>query len=442
MARKITLGALTLSWHDRNGQWRKSIGFKPDKSGWRRVPAEFYFGSEEAGAFMAAQQKLVEWQAVCDAWESTKGSAALLFPQMDTSLPFWLPAPEETLAEAEHGVQNILARQPGNVTIEEAQKRYVAALRERLGLMGAKGLKQSTFNGVVDNLSGALASADDSGRRHLAPGKFVHTIQHGDVGAVINHLYRKGGLAERTALNYARGLQAFLDWMDNQPDLRFHKSKGMDGLFKLGKPETSPRVPTFEEVRKVYAACRSDAERLYVLLGINCGMYEADIAALTPAELVTHHRAACMWWRRAKTSHQNTFQTLHWLFPETLALIGKVRAPANEHGRLLLSTTGWPILHLRDGYRYKLISRLFPEVIESAGLKGRGLSFKSLRKFGAHEIRGQTKFDKDDMARKYLGQKIKGALRDYVLDDFDDLTEQLKGFRQRLIAKKVFPAGN
>jgi integrase len=367
----------------------------------------------------------------------------MLCPEMDASVPFWLPADDDAIAAAEGEVQEVEELQPQNVTVEKARARYLAAMRQRLGLMGAKGLKQSTYNTIVASLERAFIATIGEGEELVLPQtKFIHTINYADISAVINFHYRKGGVSERSALNYCRAFQAFLDWMDNQPGLRFHKPKGMDALFKLGKPATDPRVPSFEEVGKLFAAGRNDAERLYVLLGINCGMYEVDISNLTPASLVKHKGESCVWWRRQKTSHQNTFQTLHWLFPETLKLIEEVRAPAgNAHGRLLLNRQGEPLSEAKEGFRTKEVSRLFTGVVKRAGLKGGGVSFKSLRKFGSHEVRSQAAGDKDNIARKYLGQAIPGVLRDYVRDDFDDLTAELKRFRQRLIDEKVLPPG-
>lgn len=436
MARKIELGKLKLSWHARNGQWRKSIGYKPDKAGLRRVPAEFYFGADEAAAFMAAQAKLEEWRELVGRWEEEKEGAQQVFPEMDLSEPFWWVT--GAVLEAAETVDQVAASRPENVTVEKAKGWYIDAMRARLGLMGVKGLKQSTFNHIVANLDRALTSTDPkTNALVLPPGKFIHLITHTDVAAVINCHYKKAGVAERTALNYCRAFQAFLEWMDNQPQLRFQRPKGMDALFKLGKPAADPRVPTFDEIKAIYAACRTDDERLFVLLGINCGMYEVDISDLTPAALVTYPGG--IWWRRSKTSHQNAFYVWHWLFPETSALITTQRAAENPHGRLFLNKLGAPLSESKDGHRTKAVSEAFERVILRAGLKGKGISFKSLRKFGAHELRAQAAGDKDNLARKYLGQAVPGVLRHYVRDDFEDLAAELKRFRQRLVAAGVLP---
>jgi integrase len=228
--------------------------------------------------------------------------------------------------------------------------------------------------------------------------------------------------------------------MDDQPHLRFHRPKGMDALFKLGKPAADPKVPTVEEVRKLYAACRNDDERLYMLLGINCGMYEVDISALTPAALQMHKGEQYLVWKRQKTSHQSPYTLYHWLFPETAALIDSQRAPENAHGRLLLNRYGEPLAESKvSGHRTKAITEQFPAIVKRAGLAGKGISFKSLRKFGAHELRAQAAHDKDNLARKYLGQAVPGVLRHYVRDDFEDLTAELKRFHERLLAAKVLP---
>jgi hypothetical protein len=177
MARKIELGKLKLSWHARNGQWRKSIGYKPDKAGVRRVPAEFYFGAEEGSALLGAQQKLEEWKELVETWETEgRDGAVQVYPEMPLEEPFWWVS--EAVLEAAAAVEEVAASRPENVTVAKAKEQYLEAMRGRLGMMGAKGLKQSTHNTIAFNLRYATRGGGSQDRRPGASGREVHPHSH------------------------------------------------------------------------------------------------------------------------------------------------------------------------------------------------------------------------------------------------------------------------
>jgi len=240
-----------------------------------------------------------------------------------------------------------------------------------------------------------------------------------DLMRLRDHHYRKDGLSERTAYNYCRTFWQFLVWCADTPEIGFVMPRGSRDVFKLRKPSANADVPTVAQVKRLMQVCHG-AERLWVLLGLNCGMYEADISELVADDI----RGDCLWWDREKQSHTNQFRTLHWLFPETRALMDEIR---QQSGRLFLHPDGKPYLYFENGKRKKRIGN----IIAKRGV----IPFKSLRKFSASWMAKQK--DGERLARQFLGHKPPGMLRPYVRDDFSSLTKALGRYRLWLIRQGV-----
>jgi integrase len=145
------------------------------------------------------------------------------------------------------------------------------------------------------------------------------------------------------------------------------------------------RIETFtlDEVRELLAFCDGFSERtkLYLLLMLNCGMYQNDIAELRTDEVSwskgTLSRA------RSKTRERGGPVVTYKLWPETFALLKKHRAP----GELALTTDeGNPLVRywLEDGKlrRYDVIQSAWNRLTGKMGRKIR-LGMKHLRKTSA-----------------------------------------------------------
>jgi integrase len=147
---------------------------------------------------------------------------------------------------------------------------------------------------------------------------------------------------------------------------------------------------TVEEVRAMLAACGGFSERtnLYLLLMLNCGMYQNDIAEL--------HRDEVNWSKgtltraRSKTRERKGPVVTYKLWPETFALLKKHRAQGGE--RALTTDEGNPLVRywLEDGEmrRYDVIQSAWTRLAEKMGLRKMRLGMKHLRKTAA-SILGQ-----------------------------------------------------
>jgi integrase len=121
--------------------------------------------------------------------------------------------------------------------------------------------------------------------------------------------------------------------------------------------------------------------QLCVLLMLNCGMYQNDIAELKAEEV--DWKKGRLTRARSKTRERNGPVVTYKLWPETFALLKKLRAP----GDLVLTTEkGNPLVRYRlvDGEfsRYDAIQSAWNRLAEQMGGKTR-LSMKHLRKTSA-----------------------------------------------------------
>ena len=140
---------------------------------------------------------------------------------------------------------------------------------------------------------------------------------------------------------------------------------------------------TVEEVRRLLEVSEGFSERthLYLLLMLNCGMYQNDIAELRQDEV--NWKTGTLTRARSKTRERNGPVVTYKLWPETFALLKKHRA----EGELALTTDeGNPLVKywLEDGKmrRYDAIQSAWSRLAEKMGGKIR-LGMKHLRKTSA-----------------------------------------------------------
>ncbi len=152
------------------------------------------------------------------------------------------------------------------------------------------------------------------------------------------------------------------------------------------------RIETFtvEEVRQILFACDgfSEKTKLYVLLMLNCGMYQNDIAELRNDEV--NWADGTVTRARSKTRERNGPVVTYRLWPETLALLKNHRA---EDGELALTTEEGNLLvrYWVEGgkmRRYDCIHSAWTRLAAKLGAEKMRLGMKHLRKTAA-SILGQ-----------------------------------------------------
>jgi integrase len=149
---------------------------------------------------------------------------------------------------------------------------------------------------------------------------------------------------------------------------------------------TPAKIETFtiEEVRSLLAACDGFSERtkLYLLLMLNCGMYQNDIAELRHDEV--SWKAGTLTRARSKTRERGGPVVTYKIWPETFALLKKHRAA----GELALTTDeGNPLVrYWLEGEamrRYDAIQSAWTRLAGKMGVKRIRLGMKHLRKTSA-----------------------------------------------------------
>jgi len=216
------------------------------------------------------------------------------------------------------------------VTIEQAQVLYLADLRSRVGLP-EDGIKPGTYRNAERFLRLALAVTvkdlkTDWAVPAISPTAMLHEVGRDDLVAFKRAWLLKvtaGDIAKRTAANYCGAVQYFLAWCYRRDRIVSRRVPDLEQVFRFtdANPiriaDYTNEVPTI----KAILAAASNRVKLYILLALNCGVYQSDIGAIKHSEIETLNAGTFIVRGRVKTSHQNDFRSSHFLWPETAALL-------------------------------------------------------------------------------------------------------------------------
>jgi integrase len=190
---------------------------------------------------------------------------------------------------------------------------------------------------------------------------------------------------------------------------------------------------TVEEVQKMLAACEGFSERtkLYLLLMVNCGMYQNDIAELRRDEV--NWKNGTLTRARSKTRERNGPIVTYKLWPETFALLKKHRA---KEGELVLTTDeGNPLVRYwiegEQFRRYDTIQSAWSRLATKMGGKIR-LGMKHLRKTSA-SLLGQHQHFKF-FANHFLADSPRSiADKHYVIPSDQEFFQALDWLRSQIL---------
>ncbi|HEV8060154.1 MAG TPA: hypothetical protein VGP68_09785 [Gemmataceae bacterium] len=190
---------------------------------------------------------------------------------------------------------------------------------------------------------------------------------------------------------------------------------------------------TIEEVQALLKSCDgfSEKTKLYLLLMLNCGMYQNDIAELGGEEV--DWKKGTITRARSKTRERNGPVVAYKLWPETFALLKKHRA----QGELALTTDeGRPLVRywLENGAarRYDIVHSAWTRLAAKMGFKKIRLSMKHLRKTSA------TLLGQHPMYKYYVGHFLadspKGMdQKHYVKPSEDEFFLALDWLRKQIL---------
>jgi integrase len=196
------------------------------------------------------------------------------------------------------------------------------------------------------------------------------------------------------------------------------------------------KVETFtgEEVRALLKACEGTSERtkLYLLLMLNCGMYQNDIAELLLAEV--NFTKGTITRARSKTRERGGPTVTYKLWPETLALLKKHRA---KEGELALTTDeGKPLVrYWMEGEamrRYDCVQSAWTRLAARMEVKKIRLGMKHLRKTSATLLATHAQFKY--YAGHFLADSPRGMdQRHYVRPNDDEFCKALGWLRGQVL---------
>lgn len=175
---------------------------------------------------------------------------------------------------------------------------------------------------------------------------------------------------------------------------------------------------TDEEIKKLLQTS-VDRTRLYILLMLNCGIQQEDLANLHPAEV--DWTEARLIRKRSKTKDYQNVPTINYLlWPETFRLLREYRSQDSE--RLLLNQKGTSLRteEIING-KVKRIDNVRSAYLRAAGKVGIDKPLKLLRKTSATKLASHPHYSR--FASHFLGHSPATiAERHYVRpsqDEFD-----------------------
>lgn len=420
------------------GQYTKSVGYVLTTTGSKRAKT-FYLGSDANAALVAAAIRRRRWQAL-------KDSGAAVWP---SEVLAELEAADETSNAPEVAPVAVIAKpKPSALTVGEVAARYIAhtKLRQESGRCSVAHLVSLTqrVEYAVSILGKAKPmdsiDAAELTRTVLKISARPTTKRKGKDG-------KFGRMSVETARNVLKWLKYCLEWADENE--LWTRPRRFAKIFSENKPNSTPvellaakngeaEAKRFEldELAKLYAVA-NDTQRLWILLGLNCGFAAEELNSLDAAELKGLNTESPYIERiRGKTLRvgEGVYAKWGYLFPETVYYLRKYLAanPIGPDGRVLRSGANGPLVYFRDDKaRQDAVYVAWQWLYKKIGKDNapRYLSPKYLRKTSAWLMRKRYGRELADML---LSHADNGMISRYSARDWDKLTEALKGLRNDL----------
>ncbi|MDP6554764.1 MAG: hypothetical protein QGG71_08860 [Pirellulaceae bacterium] len=229
------------------------------------------------------------------------------------------------------------------------------------------------------------------------------------------HLVDYGKFSKTTLRKRLRTVVQWLRWLVDEnllADLPKKLSRYAAGV-QLDQPK--PVFWTVDEI-KLLVKSATERTRLYIMLALNLGYTQIDIATLD--ESMIDWESGIIERERHKTG----VLTKAKLWPSTLWLL--LRHRSQGRGPVLLNQNGGPLLVERINDKDNLIVNdairlAFDRRKRAAGFKTAKRSFKHFRKTAANEIEKVA----PHLTGSFLGHSEKGTKRFYVRRHYDELYE-------------------
>lgn len=233
----------------------------------------------------------------------------------------------------------------------------------------------------------------------------------------------KGRLAPASVKHALRTVKALLIWAYDKEKLE-NLPRTLNKYAQVTLPAPSPQFFTDLEVRQLYEA-GTDEMKLYILLGLNCGYTQKDIAKLEHSHI--DWQKGMIVRARSKTRQPQE----HKLWPQTCDLLRQLATVPKTSQLALLTEGGQPLVRLsirEDGTpsRTDAIGHAFNVLKEKLNQARKerepkiSLPFKCFRKTGADRIAKHYQ-DKPFLVDLYLAHASSGMRKHYAKQHYDEL---------------------
>jgi len=277
-------------------------------------------------------------------------------------------------------------------------------------------------------------------------------IKLDDCRAVVNHFAGrpivakfKRPMAPDTVIDTIVAARAFFadaeDRSEWTPPASLRKCFGFkrDKLLTEEELDARANVPTFnvKELTTIWKFNHHDRRQLYMLLALNCGFTQRDIATLRKTHCFDlASERPYIKRRRAKTKVMGKWR----LWPETAYMLRQHFCKDKEQPLALLhGAKDRPLISRVVGSRYDVIRNEWDHVLRAVdkghtaaptkSAAARRLSFKFLRKTGSNMVR---RIAGRDVAETYLAHTDRTMSKVYHNPDFKRLAGALRKLRRRL----------
>ena len=151
----------------------------------------------------------------------------------------------------------------------------------------------------------------------------------------------EGGISSITAKKRLQITKRFFEWLEELEVIegfdRIPKVVASRNWAKIKLPARNPETFTTDEIQKLWPDAPKRMQ-LYILLGLNCGYKQADMASLKH-EMIDWKAGFIKRFR-----HKTTTPQIHKLWPQTLELLGAEKSEGKRSELMLLSKNGIPLL--------------------------------------------------------------------------------------------------
>ncbi len=222
-----------------------------------------------------------------------------------------------------------------------------------------------------------------------------------------------------------KAVRSFVRWLWEQDAIESLPKNVDSHSLRITVDTTEPKRFTIPEIKTLLENA-SDRTRLYILLGLNCGMTQREISDIQQDNL--DWKAGTLTRKRSKTSRYENVPTVTYrLWPETLKLLKQHQSGSET---VLLNGNGQPLVNdqIDSSGKYRRndnVKNAFDRLLRKVKLKK---PFKLMRKTSSSLLHNKHEFH--HLAQLFLGQSPRTvAEKSYLSTDKDSLDLALEFLR-------------